>query len=114
VGALRVHRRVIGGPLWLLAGTRGSPEDERVAAARRFSALATVSVAVVVVTGTWRALDAIGLDQLEALVNTDYGRLFLIKLGGRVRLTSEEAASAARARVQMWGDVPECLRPTVT
>jgi copper transport protein len=52
-----------------------------VAPVRRFSALATISVAVVVVTGTWRALDAIGLDQLEALVNTNYGRLFLIKLG---------------------------------
>lgn len=78
----------IGGLLWLLAGTRRRPEDERVTPVRRFSALATIAVTVVVVTGTWRALDAIGLDRLEALVNTNYGRLFLIKLGVIVPLVT--------------------------
>jgi copper transport protein len=71
----------IGGLVWLLAGTRNRPDAERVGPVRRFSALATISVAVVVVTGTWRAFDAIGIDQLDALVNTTYGRIFLIKLG---------------------------------
>lgn len=78
----------IGGLLWLLAGTRSRPEDERVTPVRRFSALATIAVTMVVVTGTWRALDAIGLDRLEALVNTNYGRLFLIKLGVIVPLVT--------------------------
>ena len=78
----------IGGLLWLLAGTRSRPEDQRVIPVRRFSTLATIAVTVVVVTGTWRAIDAIGLDRLEALVDTNYGRLFLIKLGVIVPLVT--------------------------
>jgi copper transport protein len=93
----------IGGLVWLLAGTRSRPEDERVAAVSRFSALATISVAVVIVSGTIRALDAIGLDRLDALVNTDYGRLFLIKLGVIVPLVSLGAVNKFR-------NVPAILR----
>jgi copper transport protein len=93
----------IGGLVWLLAGTRRRPDDERVEPVRRFSTLATISVAVVVVTGTWRALDAIGLDQLDALVNTNYGRLFLIKLGVIVPLVALGASN------KFW-NVPAILR----
>ena len=93
----------IGGLVWLLAGTRGRPDDERVEPVRRFSTLATISVGVVVVTGTWRALDAIGLDQLDALVNTNYGRLFLIKLGVIVPLVALGATN------KFW-NVPAILR----
>jgi copper transport protein len=93
----------IGGLVWLLAGTRRRPDDDRVAAVRRFSTLATVAVAVVIVTGTIRALDAIGLDRLEALVNTNYGRLFLIKLGVIVPLVSLGAIN------KFW-NVPAILR----
>jgi copper transport protein len=56
-----------------------------------------------VVSGTWRALDAIGLDQLDALVNTNYGRLFLIKLGVIVPLVSLGAVN------KFW-NVPAILR----
>ena len=93
----------IGGLVWLLAGTRKRPDDERVEPVRRFSTLATISVGVVVVTGTWRALDAIGLDQLDALVNTNYGRLFLIKLGVIVPLVALGATN------KFW-NVPAILR----
>ncbi len=93
----------IGGLVWLLAGTRSRPEDERAAPVRRFSMLATVSVAVVVVTGTWRALDAIGFDQLEALVSTGYGRLLLIKLGVIVPLV-------ALGSVNKFWNVPAIVR----
>ena len=45
---------------------------------RRFSDIAGVALAVVVVTGVWRAVAETG--GLRALVDTDYGRLLLAKV----------------------------------
>ncbi len=45
----------------------------------RFSAVATISVALLVVTGTYRALASVG--SLDALTHTTYGRALLVKLG---------------------------------
>jgi copper transport protein len=67
----------IGGLAWLLAGTRTRRDD--VASIGRFSALATVCVGVVVLTGVVRALDEVG--SVDALFDTDYGRTLLLKLG---------------------------------
>ena len=69
----------IGGLVWLLIGTRGpDPEQRQPSLVRRFSRLATVCLAVVILTGTIRAIVEIRV--LDELWNSDYGRTFLIKL----------------------------------
>lgn len=93
----------IGGLAWLLVAARDPSGPPPGAAVRRFSLLATVSVGVVVVTGTFRALDAIGLDRLDDLVNTAYGRLILIKLAVVVPLV-------ALGSLNRFVNVPAILR----
>jgi copper transport protein len=67
----------VGGLVWLLLGLRegggGLP-----AAARRFSRLAGIAVAVVVATGALRALDEVG--GWGRLLSTSYGRTLDVKL----------------------------------
>jgi copper transport protein len=52
--------------------------DERVLAVRRFSAMATVALGVVVLTGLVRAVTEVG--SWHALLSTSFGRTLLIKL----------------------------------
>jgi len=67
----------MGGLAALLLLLRGTPADERLGAARRFSFWAGIALAVVIVTGTIRAIDEIGT--LDALFTTDFGRVVLAK-----------------------------------
>jgi copper transport protein len=72
----------VGGFLWLLLAIRGGAagqEGERVAAVQRFSLMATVALALVVVTGLARALDELG--SWHGLVDTSFGRTLLVKAG---------------------------------
>jgi copper transport protein len=62
----------VGGLLWLLVGIRGEPDEERAGAVRRFSALATVALPVVAVTGLLRALNQVGLEP-DRLIDTGFG-----------------------------------------
>ncbi len=68
----------IGGLAWLLLGLRGLGRSDRAAAARRFSAVATVSLGVVLLTGLARAVAEVGT--LANLVHTSFGTLLLVKL----------------------------------
>ena len=68
----------LGGLAWLLLGIAGRQPAAGAAAVRRFSNVAGVALAVVVVTGVWRAVAETG--GLRALVDTNYGRLLLAKL----------------------------------
>ena len=68
----------IGGLVWLLVGTRGQPEPDRITPVSRFSNVATVALGVVVATGSVRALRE--FPALADLWSTDYGVSFLIKL----------------------------------
>ncbi|WP_245984191.1 copper resistance CopC/CopD family protein [Streptomyces tateyamensis] len=65
------------------------------AVARRFSGLATASVAVLAVTGAWQALREVG--STAALTGTPYGRLLLAKLA--VLAVVLAAAGLLRGRV---------------
>jgi copper transport protein len=69
----------IGGLAGLLLILRTIPPEERGATARRYSSWAGIALAVVVVTGFMRALAEIGT--LDALINTDFGRVVLLKSG---------------------------------
>lgn len=50
----------VGGLVWLLVGARGLAEEDRAPAVRRFSALATVALPLVAVTGLLRAVNLLG------------------------------------------------------
>ena len=67
-----------GGLLWLLLGIRDLERGPRNAAVLRFSTLAGVALAVVVVTGTFRA--AAELRSFGPLDSTTYGLTLLVKL----------------------------------
>jgi copper transport protein len=67
----------IGGLAGLLLVLRTIPPGERGATARRYSSWAGIALAVVVITGFMRALAEIAT--LDALVNTDFGRVVLAK-----------------------------------
>jgi len=67
-----------GGLAALLVGVRGAPSDAKVAAVRRFSAVAAPTLAVIVVTGVLRALG--GVATWSELGSTPYGRLVVTKL----------------------------------
>jgi copper transport protein len=56
---------------------RRAPDESAGAVARRFSRVATVGIALVVVTGVLRAISEVGT--LDALVNTDFGRVVVAK-----------------------------------
>jgi copper transport protein len=69
----------IGGLPFLAWGLgRASAGDERVQLARRFSRLATIGLAVVVVTGTARAVDEVGA--WDRLIDAAFGQALLVKL----------------------------------
>jgi len=68
----------IGGLVQLAPWSRATPIDPRVV--ERYSRLALASVLVLVLTGSWAAYEEIGLS-LEALLETTYGRLVLVKAG---------------------------------
>jgi copper transport protein len=68
----------IGGLAWLLLGLRGEPPGARAAAVVRFSTTAAVALAVVVVTGTVRAVAEVG--SLDLLLTTAYGLTLTAKL----------------------------------
>lgn len=68
-----------GGLVVLVAAALGAmPRDDAVSAVRRFSQVALVAVAIIVVTGSYQAWREIR--QLDALTETDYGRVLLVKL----------------------------------
>ncbi len=69
----------MGGLAALLLGLRGSPDDEKATAVRRFSRWAGLALAAIVATGLLRAVQEVGT--LDALVSTDFGRLIIAKSG---------------------------------
>lgn len=102
----------IGGLAALLLGIRGAASEEKGRAVRRFSTAAGISIAVVAVTGFIRALDEVG--SVDALFNTDYGRLIVIKtalfgvlgaLGAFNHFFSVPLASRALTRLRRAGRV---------
>jgi copper transport protein len=82
----------LGGLAALLIGIRGAPSREKAGAVRRFSIIATVGFAVLVVTGVARAISE--LHSWDELVTSGYGRAVLAKLA----LVALIAAVAARSR----------------
>ncbi len=68
----------VGGLFWLLLGLRGADAAGRAAAVGRFVTVATVMLAVVLVTGLARALVEVG--SVSALVHTTYGVTLLVKV----------------------------------
>jgi copper transport protein len=66
-------------PLATAVAVAAEPGDDRVASVQRFSNLATVALAVVVLTGLTRALVEVG--SWHALVSTGFGRTLLVKGG---------------------------------
>jgi copper transport protein len=66
-----------GGLFGLLVCLRAIPDGERLAAARRYSSWAVVALAIVVASGAVRAFVEVGT--LDALVDTDFGRVALAK-----------------------------------
>ena len=68
----------VGGLAWLLLGLRGTQRDERARAGRRFSAIATVGLAVVLGTGLLRGVAEVGAP--ANLLHTSFGGWLLAKL----------------------------------
>jgi copper transport protein len=68
----------IGGLTWLLLGVLGRRHGERAEAVRAFSRIATVTLAVVLITGVLRSLTEI--HPLSNLFHTTYGVTLLIKV----------------------------------
>jgi copper transport protein len=68
----------IGGLPWLLLGLRGLAGQARVAAVRRFSALATVALVIVLLTGAARAIPEVGAP--GNLLHTSFGVWLLVKV----------------------------------
>lgn len=69
----------IGGLAALLIAVGRTPDDDRTAAVRRFSATAGVLLVVVAATGTARAVDEVG--SWDRLATTPFGQLVLVKGG---------------------------------
>lgn len=67
----------------VLRGAHGRRDGDRQAyeALRGFSGLGTIAVALLVVTGLVNSWFLVGLENLDGLLSTDYGRLLLLKLG---------------------------------
>jgi copper transport protein len=68
----------IGGLAWLLVGIRGATKADRAAAIEAFSRVATITLAVVLLTGVARGLVEVG--GLSNLFGTTYGITLLAKL----------------------------------
>jgi putative copper export protein len=72
----------IGGLLWLLLGFRRRNTGERAETIQRFSFLAGIALAAVVVTGILRALDEVGgPGSWRRLFDTSFGIALVIKIG---------------------------------
>jgi copper transport protein len=72
----------IGGLVWLVISLRGAAPSERTGDVRRFSFLAGITLGVVAVTGTARALDEIGgLGKWRDSLSTSFGVALIIKIG---------------------------------
>jgi len=69
----------IGGLPWLLLGLRGLAAPARVTAVRRFSALATIALVIVLLTGATRAVPEVGAP--GDLLHTSFGVALLVKVG---------------------------------
>jgi copper transport protein len=67
----------IGGLAALLLVVRGRPDEDKARWVRRFSTWAGVGLGAVAVTGVVRAVDELG--SIDALLNTDFGRLLIAK-----------------------------------
>jgi putative copper export protein len=85
----------IGGLAALLAALGRTPDEERAAAVRRFSAAAGFLLAVVAATGTARAVDEVG--SWAGLITTPYGRLVLLKAALLISLAALGAANRYRS-----------------
>jgi copper transport protein len=70
----------MGGLAALLVSVRGQLDVEKARAVRRFSLWAGFALAAIAATGLLRAIGEVGT--LGALVDTDYGRLVVVKSGG--------------------------------
>ncbi len=96
----------VGGLVWLVVWLRAVPAVQRVSGVQRFSRLAGLALALVVVTGTLRALDEMGgAGRWRDLFSTSFGVTLLIKIGLFVALV----ALAARNRyvnVPRFGNDP--------
>lgn len=68
----------IGGLAWLLLGIRELEREPRNESIRRFSAMATVAIVLVALTGLLRAISETG--SFGALVNTSFGVALLVKV----------------------------------
>ncbi len=90
----------IGGLLVLILAVRGEPSEVKARAVRRFSATAGVAIAVVALTGTFRAVIEIG--SIDKLFGTAFGLLVLVKAGLFVVL-------AGLGAVNRFGNVPRAL-----
>jgi copper transport protein len=113
--------------VWVRRNVDGGERYPLLAAAlQRFSALATLSVALLLVTGTLNAV--IEVDRLNALIDSAYGRTLLVKLllllpllgigayNGyllRPRLVEEAEAQASRDRLSLLGGLEARLGRTV-
>ena len=72
----------IGGLLWLALTLRASSGEERAGMVRRFSTLAGVALAVVLMTGLFRLLDEVGWPQhWGRLFDTSFGLALMVKIG---------------------------------
>ena len=69
----------VGGLPWLLLGLRDLVGSARLAVVRRYSALATVALVVVLLTGVARAIPEVGAP--ANLVTTSFGVTLLVKIG---------------------------------
>ncbi|MDE2966588.1 MAG: CopD family protein [Chloroflexota bacterium] len=81
----------IGGLLSLIIVIRGQP-DARIAAVRRFSVAAALSVPVLAAAGLLSAL--IQIPNLNGIVETDWGLAFIVKIAILVALFAAAAANA--------------------
>lgn len=93
----------VGGLVWLLVAMRRGDAGRRPGLARRFSSVATATLAVVAVSGGVRALDEVGA--WRRLVGTTFGLTLLAKLclfaglvalGARSRVRHVRSASPGR------------------
>jgi copper transport protein len=99
----------VGGLAALLLGLAGSQPGARLAAVRRFSAVALAALAVLVTTGVVRAIDE--LSSFGDLTASGYGRAVLAKIL-LVGLIFAAAARNRRRNVARSGDDPGPLRRT--
>jgi copper transport protein len=84
----------VGGLLWLLVALRRGDPGQGRGLARRFSSVAGVTLAVVAVTGTLRAVNLVGA--WDRLASTDFGVALLVKLGLFAALVALGAVSRFR------------------